>query len=43
MPVRGIMGKDRHMRKVLKSNKMENICYEIRGPLLKEAKRLEGH
>ncbi|MEN6617437.1 MAG: pyridoxal phosphate-dependent aminotransferase [Syntrophorhabdus sp.] len=29
------------MRKILKSNKMENICYEIRGPLLKEAKRLE--
>lgn len=30
-----------HLRKILKSNKMENICYEIRGPLLKEAKRLE--
>jgi alanine-synthesizing transaminase len=29
------------MRKVLKSNKMDNICYEIRGPLLKTAKRLE--
>lgn len=29
------------MRQVLKSNKMNNICYEIRGPLLKEAKRLE--
>ncbi|MDD3845887.1 MAG: pyridoxal phosphate-dependent aminotransferase [Syntrophorhabdaceae bacterium] len=29
------------MRKILKSNKMDNICYEIRGPLLKEAKRLE--
>ncbi len=29
------------MRKIMKSNKMENICYEIRGPLLKEAKRLE--
>ncbi|HEY3278509.1 MAG TPA: pyridoxal phosphate-dependent aminotransferase [Syntrophorhabdaceae bacterium] len=25
----------------MKSNKMDNICYEIRGPLLKEAKRLE--
>jgi alanine-synthesizing transaminase len=29
------------MREILKSNKMNNICYEIRGPLLKEAKRLE--
>jgi len=29
------------MRKILKSNKMDNICYEIRGPLLKEAQRLE--
>lgn len=29
------------MRKIVKSNKMDNICYEIRGPLLKEAKRLE--
>ena len=29
------------MREILKSDKMNNICYEIRGPLLKEAKRLE--
>lgn len=29
------------MRQVLKSKKLENVCYEIRGPLLKEAKRLE--
>jgi len=29
------------MREILKSEKMNNICYEIRGPLLKEAKRLE--
>ncbi len=29
------------MPEILKSNKMNNICYEIRGPLLKEAKRLE--
>jgi alanine-synthesizing transaminase len=29
------------MRNILKSNKMDTICYEIRGPLLKEAKRLE--
>jgi len=29
------------MRDILKSDKMNNICYEIRGPLLKEAKRLE--
>lgn len=29
------------MREILKSNKMNNILYEIRGPLVKEAKRLE--
>ncbi len=29
------------MRKVLRSKKLENVCYEIRGPLLQEAKRLE--
>ncbi len=29
------------MHEILKSNKMNNILYEIRGPLLKEAKRLE--
>ena len=29
------------MPKVLKSKKLENVCYEIRGPLLREAKRLE--
>jgi len=29
------------MREILKSNKMNDILYEIRGPLLKEAKRLE--
>jgi len=29
------------MRKILKSRKLQNVCYEIRGPLLKEAKRLE--
>jgi len=27
--------------KVNKSSKLENVCYEIRGPVLKEAKRLE--
>ncbi len=33
------------MNEILKSNKLNNVCYEIRGPLLKEAKRLEeeGH
>ena len=33
------------MRKILKSRKLKNVCYEIRGPLLKEVKRLEeeGH
>jgi len=29
------------MRKVNKSSKLDNVCYEIRGPVLKEAKRLE--
>jgi alanine-synthesizing transaminase len=29
------------MREILRSNKMENVCYEIRGPLLETAKRLE--
>jgi alanine-synthesizing transaminase len=29
------------MRKIFKSRKLKNVCYEIRGPLLKEAKRLE--
>jgi len=26
---------------ILKSNKLDHVCYEIRGPLLREAKRLE--
>jgi alanine-synthesizing transaminase len=29
------------MREILKSNKMENVGYEIRGPVLETAKRLE--
>ena len=29
------------MREILKSKKLDNVCYEIRGPLLKEARRLE--
>jgi alanine-synthesizing transaminase len=29
------------MRETLKSKKLDNVCYEIRGPLLREAKRLE--
>ena len=29
------------MREILKSRKMDDVCYEIRGPLLREAKRLE--
>ncbi|MCL2250564.1 MAG: pyridoxal phosphate-dependent aminotransferase [Treponema sp.] len=29
------------MKKINKSTKLENVCYEIRGPVLKEAKRLE--
>jgi alanine-synthesizing transaminase len=29
------------VRTILKSKKLDNVCYEIRGPLLKEAKRLE--
>lgn len=29
------------MKKYTKSAKLENVCYDIRGPVLKEAKRLE--
>jgi len=29
------------MKKIEKSSKLENVCYDIRGPVLKEAKRLE--
>jgi alanine-synthesizing transaminase len=29
------------MGKIEKSTKLENVCYDIRGPVLKEAKRLE--
>ncbi|MBA4418626.1 MAG: aminotransferase [Syntrophus sp. (in: bacteria)] len=29
------------MHQILKSRKLDNVCYEIRGPLLMEAKRLE--
>ncbi len=29
------------MREILKSKKLNDVCYEIRGPLLAEAKRLE--
>ncbi len=29
------------MKKLTKSNKLQNVCYDIRGPVLKEAKRLE--
>jgi alanine-synthesizing transaminase len=33
------------MKKISKSNKLENVCYEIRGPILVEAKKMEdeGH
>ena len=33
------------MKEVEKSHKLENVCYDIRGPVLREAKRLEeeGH
>ena len=33
------------MKKINKSNKLENVCYEIRGPILIEAKKMEdeGH
>jgi len=33
------------MKTLKKSNKLENVCYDIRGPVMKEAKRLEdeGH
>ena len=29
------------MRTFSKSQKLENVCYDIRGPVLDEAKRLE--
>ncbi|MCL2211820.1 MAG: pyridoxal phosphate-dependent aminotransferase [Treponema sp.] len=29
------------MKNIEKSSKLENVCYEIRGPVLKEAKKLE--
>ena len=33
------------MSQIRKSNKLNNVCYDIRGPVLQEAKRLEedGH
>lgn len=33
------------MKKIVQSDKLEKVCYEIRGPVLEEAKRLEeeGH
>ena len=33
------------MRQIRKSNKLEEVCYDIRGPVLREANRLEeeGH
>ncbi|MCL2831660.1 MAG: pyridoxal phosphate-dependent aminotransferase [Treponema sp.] len=30
------------MRKFEKSSKLDNVCYDIRGPVLKEAKRMES-
>ena len=29
------------MKNIEKSTKLENVCYDIRGPVLKEARRLE--
>lgn len=33
------------MKPILKSTKLHNVCYDIRGPVLAEARRLEeeGH
>ena len=33
------------MKSVLKSKKLDNVCYDIRGPVLSHAKRMEeeGH
>ena len=33
------------MKPVLKSNKLTNVCYDIRGPVLQQAKQMEdeGH
>lgn len=35
-----LLGK-RAMNQIKKSNKLEHVCYDIRGPVLQEAKRLE--
>jgi alanine-synthesizing transaminase len=32
---------EQFMRNIEKSSKLDNVCYDIRGPVLKEAKRLE--
>lgn len=42
---RGIYYRDYRIMQVSKSNKLANVCYDIRGPVLKHAKRLEeeGH
>jgi alanine-synthesizing transaminase len=29
------------MKNITKSNKLDNVCYDIRGPILKEARRIE--
>ncbi len=40
-----IIDKSEAMNNIKKSNKLDNVCYDIRGPVLQEAKRLEeeGH
>ena len=30
------------MREILKSSRLENVCYDIRGPVVKEARKLES-
>ncbi len=35
------MNKGTKMYKITKSNKLKNVCYDIRGPIYEEAKRLE--
>ena len=41
----GLLPRKNDMKPVLKSNKLANVCYDIRGPVLQQAKQMEdeGH
>lgn len=42
---KGVLGNHHIMHLIEKSHKLDNVCYDIRGPVLKQARRLEeeGH